>query len=268
VSEFLVEPQELLNEAARKDVLFMDGRRSAPYAAGHIPGAVKFTTYYELALDTRPDGLAAFARDMAQRYAAIGVSRGRPVVVYEEHTGMFAARDLWMLQWLGCRDVRMLHGGYAAWKAAGGGSETELVQPVAARFDPEMRDELVIGSAELEKRLRTPGLTVLDVREAAEYEGRDNTPCCMRRGHVPGAVWLEWTDLLEAGRYKSLEEIRKLATEKGVDAKSEIAPYCHRGARSAAAYYALKHAGFPKLRNFLGSWHEWSARTDLPLEKP
>jgi len=62
--------------------------------------------------------------------------------------------------------------------------------------------------------------------------------------------------------------MRGLLRESGVDPDSEIVPYCHRGARSANTYYALKHAGLPKVRNYIGSWHEWSSRPELPVERP
>ena len=98
--DFLIEPKQLLEEARRGDVVIVDARKAADYASGHIPGAVNFSTYDTFVLDTRAEGLAAFAREVAARYAAAGVSSNRPVVLYEMDTGMRAARDAWILQYL------------------------------------------------------------------------------------------------------------------------------------------------------------------------
>ena len=98
-------------------------------------------------------------------------------------------------------------------------------------------------------------VTLLDVRDANESAGRDKTACCARRGRIPGSVWIEWTNFLGGGRFKEPEAIRALLAQRGVDPDSEIAPYCHRGARSANTYYALRRAGLKKVRNYIGSWH-------------
>lgn len=265
--DFLIEPEELLDEARRGDVLIVDARKPADYAKGHIPGAVNFSTYDVFALDTRANGLAAFAQDMAVRYADAGISAYRAVVLYEEGTGMRAARDAWILQYLGHARVRMLHGGLNAWLAADCNLSGEAAGEWTVALRVRSRPELVIGFEEIAGRLGRD-LTLLDVRDTAEHAGRDRTACCARRGFIPGSVWIEWTRFLEGGRFKSPQAIRGLLQESGVDPESEIVPYCHRGARSANTYYALKHAGLPKVRNYIGSWHEWSARSELPIEKP
>jgi thiosulfate/3-mercaptopyruvate sulfurtransferase len=264
---FLIEPKELAEEARRGDVVIVDARKPADYAAGHIPGAVNFSTYDTFALDTRPEGLSAFARDMAARYAAAGVSSGSPVVVYEADTGMRAARDAWILQYLGHPKVHLLHGGLAAWRKAGCNISSDAADDWTVGMRVLARASMVIGRDEIESRLGRPGMTLIDVRDADEHAGRDKTPCCARRGYIPGAVWIEWTRFLEGGRFKSPESIRGLLVESGVDPESELVPYCHRGARSANTYYALKYAGLPKVRNYIGSWHEWSSRSELPIEK-
>ena len=264
----LIEPQELQDLARQDEVLIMDARKAPEYAKGHIPGAVNFSTYDVFALDTRPSGLAAFAQDMARRYAAVGVSKFRPIVVYEDSTGTRAARDAWILQYLGHPRVKMLHGGLAAWRAAGCDMSLERTGDWTVALRVRERWELVIGCDEIAERLGQPDLTLLDVRDANEHAGRDNTACCTRRGCIPGSRWIEWTEFLEGGKYKSPQAIRAVLEKHGVDAGSEIVPYCHRGARAANTYYALLHAGLPKVRNYIGSWHEWSARGDLPVEIP
>lgn len=264
--DFLIEPRQLLEEARGGEVVIVDARRPADYAKGHIPGAINFSTYDIFALDTRAGGLATFAQDMAVRYADAGASVHRAVVVYEEDTGMRAARDAWILQYIGHPRVRMLHGGLAAWRAAGCELSAQDAGEWTVGLRVRQRPELVIGFDEIAGRLGRD-LTLLDVRDPDEHAGRDKTACCARRGHIPGSVWIEWTQFLEGGRFKSPDAIRGLLRESGVALESEIVPYCHRGARSANTYYALKHAGLAKVRNYIGSWHEWSTRADLPIER-
>ena len=266
MSGILIETDALRRELERGEVLVVDARRPVDYAKGHIPGAVSFNSYDIFATDTRPDALKAFARDMAARYLTNGISGSRPIAVYEEDTGMRAAREAWMLQYVGHPHVRILHGGLAAWRAAGWKLSLETADDRTEAFRVQDRPELVIGFDEIAARLGSADLTVLDVRDAEEHAGRDRTPCCVRKGRIPGSVRIEWTEFLDGTRFKPLQEMRELLKARGVDIGTELVPYCHRGARSANTYYALKLAGATRVRNYIGSWHEWSARSELPLE--
>jgi thiosulfate/3-mercaptopyruvate sulfurtransferase len=264
--DFLIEPKALQDEAPKGEILVVDCRKPSDYAKGHIPGAVNFSTYKTFATDTRPAGLAAFARDVSILYANAGISPNRAIVLYDDDTGMFSARDAWILQYLGHSRIQILHGGLAAWRAANCDLTPEEADEWTVGMRVRERPELVCGFEEIVGKLGRSELTVLDVRDADERAGRDHTACCTRRGYIPGSVWIEWTRFLEGGRFKPAAAILGLLRESGVNLESEIVPYCHRGARSANTFYALKLAGL-KTRNYIGSWHEWSARSELPIEK-
>ena len=103
---------------------------------------------------------------------------------------------------------------------------------------------------ELEGRLEDPGLTILDVRTAAEFSGVAGYPCDPRQGHIPGARNLDVADLLGKGP----DEVRALV---GLSEGAEIVTYCHSGSRSEMAAEVLRAAGYAA-RNYPGSWHEWS----------
>ena len=223
---FLIEAEELLYDHTSH--LIIDTRSEEHYAAGHIPSAIHFCTYDQFVRSTSPIGLSRFQRSMAETYSKIGVDPHKPVVVYEEKTGMRAARDCWMLQYMGHPNVRILHGGLEAWRQKNGALDTEPISLDSTIFDCIARDDIIISARDILGHLATPTTTVLDVR--------------------------------------TYEDLRRILQEHHIATEHPVITYCHRGARSAVAYYALKMAGCHEVRNYIGSWHEWAIRNDLPIE--
>jgi thiosulfate/3-mercaptopyruvate sulfurtransferase len=109
---------------------------------------------------------------------------------------------------------------------------------------------------ELEQLLAAGAVQLLDVRSAEEYHGIGGYGCDPRQGHLPGAVNIEWTELVAGGA-----DVRALLAERGLDSEARIVCYCHSGSRSAYAVAALAAAGVTA-ENYEGSWHEWSQRSD------
>jgi 3-mercaptopyruvate sulfurtransferase SseA len=111
---------------------------------------------------------------------------------------------------------------------------------------------------ELEALLAAGAVQVLDVRSAEEYHGTGGYGCDPWQGHVPGAVNIEWSELVAAGA-----DVRALLAARGIDSDARIVCYCHSGSRSAYAVSALA-AGGVTAENYEGSWHEWSRRGAAP----
>jgi thiosulfate/3-mercaptopyruvate sulfurtransferase len=266
-TQIVIEPSAI-QSALRDGTVLVDARKAGEFKKGHIPGAIPLSTYEMLVNDTSIEGISEFAKSVADRFNAVGVRMDRPVVVYDENMGARAPRELWMLEMIGHRSARMLHGGLAQWLAEGRPVQTDI----DLKTVPQRQIQISITSAcgasinEIARRAGAGNLALIDVRNDIEWAGKDATPCCKRHGHIPNAIHIEWTKFLENGRFKEPKQIVQLLEENGINPHQDIATYCHRGARSANTYFALRYAGVSGARNFIGSWHEWSARVDLPLE--
>jgi thiosulfate/3-mercaptopyruvate sulfurtransferase len=181
---------------------------------------------------------------------------------------MRAARVAWLIEYAGLRTPLMLEGGFRAWKDSKYPVEKRgrVTVPTIFRAHP---DSAVLATANYVRSLSTaPNGVVLDVRSRGEYDGSENRACCPRSGRVPGAVWFEWVNFLGGkGGFQSRQSIRKELRSMGLRPNSDIAVYCHRGARAAAAFYALRSTGYNRTRNYVGSWHEWSSKKNLPTER-
>jgi thiosulfate/3-mercaptopyruvate sulfurtransferase len=105
----------------------------------------------------------------------------------------------------------------------------------------------------------------MDTRSDGEWTGQ--LVRAARGGRIPGAIHLEWTQNLDAnGAFKPADELQGMYSKLGVMPEREAIPYCQGGYRAANTYLALRLLGFPRVRNYLGSWGEWGNRLDLPID--
>ena len=266
-AQLLTTPEELRKQLGGSGLCLIDTRPAEKFAQGHIPGAVHFDLFGLSLVDTSPAPLKAFLHMIHHVLEMRGVGEENDVVFYEDNSGMRAARGLWFLEYFSHPRARVLDGGILAWKEAGYPVTADAVSPKSARFNTAERRELLATADDVLHSLGRKNICIVDTRSDDEYMGRNIRAA--RGGAVPGAVHLEWTNNLDSsGKYKSTAELRKMYHDLGVTPDKEVIPYCQGGYRSAHTYLALRVIGFPKVRNYLGSWGEWGNRADLPIEKP
>ena len=263
--EYLVTPEWVQARLNDPSVRVVDGRPPAQYGAGHIPGAANVDFVDLSTRDTSAEGVRAWIARMEEAFSAAGIADGQTVVFYEDASGYLAARGVWALIYLGHDGARLLDGGLNAWRQAGYPLTAEPSTVARTAFRARPRPDEVATYEDVLARLGNAQTQLLDVRRPGEWNGTEIRST--RGGRIPGAVHLDWEHNLDAsGRFKSPAELAAQYRELGIERDREVIPYCQGGYRSANTWLALRMLGYPRVRNYLGSWGEWGSRDGLPIE--
>lgn len=276
-NQLLFSPLEVAALVQAGKAVLVDIRDSESYQAGHISGAVNVPDVFSYLAETTPEGLQTLQAQFAEMFGKVGLDGQKVAIVYEDALNTRyggSCRGLWLLQYLGYPRVGILDGGLRAWKAFGGTVDSAAVTLDTVNFPLRPRAELLVTKEQMLAALADPAIKLLDNRDKDEWLAESSSPYgkdfAPRKGRIPGAVWLEWYELMDASQpiaaFKSVERVRALAAERGLTPDDDIIIYCFKGARAANTYVAMQLAGFTRLRIYLGSWNEWSRDESLPIE--
>ena len=260
----LIEPKALFERLADPRLLVVCVTSATSYANGHVPGAV-LATPGELVSGVAPaTGTLPSPERLTALLDRIGYAPDLDVVAYDDEGGGWAGRFLWTLDVVGHREWSYLDGGIHAWRADGLPLETRptVRAPTTNRLVLDSVPQA--DAAELLRRLDDPSLLVWDCRSREDFVGTKSGS--RRAGHSPGAVSLDWLDLMDRSRGLRLRtDLATLLARARIDPKRDVVTHCQTHHRSGLSYLVGRLLGFPRIRAYAGSWSEWGNRDDTPV---
>ncbi|MBI3151294.1 MAG: sulfurtransferase [Chloroflexi bacterium] len=244
------------------------------YPIGHIQNSVQVDWFSTLQHPLRRDFLT---KEQFEEVASkLGITNDTTVVFYGDKSNWFACYALWLFQYYGHNNVKIMNGGRTKWEQ----EKRPLVKDVPSfartTYSAKEADKSIRAFRDdVFKQLETKK-PLVDVRSLKEYTGEllhmPNYPQegATRGGHIPGAVSIPWAQATNEAdaTFKTPEELRALYEGKNIKADGEIIAYCRIGERSSLTWFVLKYLlGYPTVKNYDGSWTEWGNLVDAPIEK-
>ncbi|MEA5579082.1 sulfurtransferase [Anabaena sp. UHCC 0451] len=278
-TKVLISPPELsylLTEKSSK-VVIVDTRSPEEYAISHLSCAINIRTFFTYLLDnSSPEGLRKLQEYFAEIMSKVGISGTEKLIVYEDALNKGygqSCRAAFLLKYLGCPEVSILHGGYQGWLAAELATTKELTTTESSIFRLHTNPDIMVTKNEMLAAIDNPAIIKLDVRDRIEWQGLSSSPYdpdfCPRKGRIPNSVWLEWHLLMNSEAnipmFRSPDEILKICQSVGINSDSIVYIYCFKGSRAANTLIALQQVGI-QAKNYFGSWNEWSRDFSLPVD--
>jgi thiosulfate/3-mercaptopyruvate sulfurtransferase len=246
---------------------------TAAYDQGHVPGSIGWNWTTELC-DTLVRDIVPKAK-LERLLGSAGITPDTTIVLYGDNNNWFAAWAFWQLKVYGHKDVRIMDGGRKKWLAEG--RDLDTARPSATPTTYSAKDADVSIRAflpEVQKALGRSDTALVDVRSPQEFSGEILAPpglpeTCQRGGHIPGAASIPWGKACnDDGTFRSREELTALYGGQGVTADKDVIAYCRIGERSSHTWFVLKYLlGYPKVKNYDGSWTEWGNLVGAPVER-
>lgn len=273
--EYLVETDWVAEHLSDANVRIIESDEdSLLYAVGHIPGAVQVDWFSTLQHPLRRDFLTR--EKFEETLSSLGIANDTTVVFYGDKSNWFACYALWLFQYYGHQNVRIMNGGRLKWEKENRPLVKEIPSYGKTAYHAKEADRSIRAFRDEVLQQSNAKKPLVDVRSPKEYSGElismPNYPQegATRGGHIPGAVSIPWATAVNEtdSTFKTPDELRALYEGKNIKADGEVIAYCRIGERSSLTWFVLKYLlGYPNVKNYDGSWTEWGNLVDAPIEK-
>jgi len=213
-------------------------------------------------------------KEIEVTFSKKGLYRDKKIIFYGDNDSWGAeGRLFWLFDKLGYKNISILNGGYQLWKDKG--YPTSLIPTInfakVSSKPLKLENFTMINAKDIESMLRNDSALLIDTRELQEYNGAILYGE-KRGGHIPKSIFINWRDFTNVDyTLKSKKEILALLNKKGIPNPDKIdkkvVTVCTGGVRSGFVYSIMKYIGYTDVENYDNGFWEWSALSELPIEK-
>lgn len=265
----ILEVEQFQAELNTSNIIVLDLSQSTSYLENHIPGAF-FLDYSWITKAQNPVmGLLPDVEQLNRVLSAFGITEDSHIVAYDDEGGGRACRLLWTLDILGHKHFSLLNGGIQAWMHKKFETSQDILWPTPSNYSSQLSDTPIAEKQFILDSLKDNNALVLDCRSPMEYSG--TKVFAARGGHIPGAVNMNWMELIDTEnqlKLKSADTIEAILESKGVTKDKTIITHCQTHHRSSHTYIVLKSLGYENIKGYPGSWSDWGNDPSTPVETP
>lgn len=264
----LIEPEQLSEQLGNSSLLIIDCSSEANFLQAHIPGAVHIKPS-ALQCGIKPAvGKLPDQPQLSALFSSVGLTPDKHVVAYDDEGGGWAGRLIWTLEVMGHSNWSYLNGGRIAWLAEQRATESGPAANQPSDYQASISNRYIAECDTVLNGLEQEDFAVWDARSAEEYRGEK--VLAQRGGHIPGAVNIDWLDLMDPAnhhRLKPLAELEQTLAAVGLSKDKTIATHCQSHHRSGLSWLVMKLLNYTNILAYHGSWSEWGNREDTPVEQ-